>query len=409
MRIGSLNSALRSGSGQLGPAHAGAGRVAALRHKAGNDAVEHDAVVESQRWPAAVICVRHGLGARSARRRMTTSPVPLPVSRVSVRVWSCHYRFLDCGAIARSLSRRTRGRGKPKIGRPRRAVIAILRPRLGRLGRTGAQTLGSERRANGQSHDMHRSSRTRATSRPQPIWTRTTACVLAMSARRDCRYADAGDDETCAQNCVAPSPSLPTSPTCIELTPVGSAARLAGSGAWAKIVSADVLAELNDYVRDALIDAVGAGTSSLNSPPNSTPTMPSPSLRILATPTISRPCSTRWSRRTAPQSKDALSYPRGIRRAIDAARPDRGARTCTASVEVIDLLRDSGDLTTDFWEVYRRRRACISPVGTCQLSWVLHTAARSVAVADLMKREQTPDPGRRWTRRKSRCGFRNTR
>ena len=33
--------------GLLGPAHAGARGIAALRHEAGDDAVEHDAVVEA--------------------------------------------------------------------------------------------------------------------------------------------------------------------------------------------------------------------------------------------------------------------------------------------------------------------------------------------------------------------------
>jgi magnesium transporter len=57
---------------------------------------------------------------------------------------------------------------------------------------------------------------------------------------------------------------------------------------------------------------------------------------------------------------------------------------------VIDYLRAGDDLTTDFWEVFvvdERHH----PVGTCLLSWILR-AQRAVAVADVMKREQTLIP-----------------
>ena len=58
--------------------------------------------------------------------------------------------------------------------------------------------------------------------------------------------------------------------------------------------------------------------------------------------------------------------------------------------QVIDYLRAGDDLTTDFWEVFvvdERHH----PVGTCLLSWILR-AQRPVAVADVMKREQTLIP-----------------
>jgi magnesium transporter len=57
---------------------------------------------------------------------------------------------------------------------------------------------------------------------------------------------------------------------------------------------------------------------------------------------------------------------------------------------VIDYLRAGEALTTDFWEVFvvdERHH----PVGTCMLSWILRTP-RHVAVADVMKREQTLIP-----------------
>ena len=58
--------------------------------------------------------------------------------------------------------------------------------------------------------------------------------------------------------------------------------------------------------------------------------------------------------------------------------------------QVIDYLRGGDDLATDFWEVFVVDPQH-HPVGTCALSWILRTP-RGVAVADVMKREQTLIP-----------------
>ncbi|ANU07554.1 magnesium transporter [Paraurantiacibacter namhicola] len=58
--------------------------------------------------------------------------------------------------------------------------------------------------------------------------------------------------------------------------------------------------------------------------------------------------------------------------------------------DLIDYLRDNEDLPTEFFEVFvvdHRNH----PVGTCLLSWVLR-APRHIALADVMKREQTLIP-----------------
>ncbi|MBV9841702.1 MAG: magnesium transporter [Sphingomonadaceae bacterium] len=58
--------------------------------------------------------------------------------------------------------------------------------------------------------------------------------------------------------------------------------------------------------------------------------------------------------------------------------------------DVLDYLRSNEDLTTDFWEIFvvdERHH----PVGTCKLSWVMRTP-RGVAIADVMQREQTLIP-----------------
>jgi magnesium transporter len=58
--------------------------------------------------------------------------------------------------------------------------------------------------------------------------------------------------------------------------------------------------------------------------------------------------------------------------------------------DVLDYLRRNEDLTTDFWEIYVVDHAH-HPIGTCKLSWVLRTP-RSIAIADVMQREQTLIP-----------------
>jgi magnesium transporter len=58
--------------------------------------------------------------------------------------------------------------------------------------------------------------------------------------------------------------------------------------------------------------------------------------------------------------------------------------------DAIDYLRGHEELTTDFWEIFVVD-AAHRPVGTCQLSWILRTP-RGIAVADVMKREQTLIP-----------------
>ena len=57
---------------------------------------------------------------------------------------------------------------------------------------------------------------------------------------------------------------------------------------------------------------------------------------------------------------------------------------------LIDYLRENHQLTTEFWEVFVVD-AYHHPVGSCALSWILR-APRSVALADVMKRDQSLIP-----------------
>ncbi len=58
--------------------------------------------------------------------------------------------------------------------------------------------------------------------------------------------------------------------------------------------------------------------------------------------------------------------------------------------DLIDFLRESGELANEFWEVFIVD-ARYHPVGTCALSWILRTP-RSIALTDVMQRDQTLIP-----------------
>ena len=58
--------------------------------------------------------------------------------------------------------------------------------------------------------------------------------------------------------------------------------------------------------------------------------------------------------------------------------------------DLIDFMRENPDLATEFWEVFIVDPAH-HPVGSCALSWILRTP-RSVTLGDVMKRDQTLIP-----------------
>ena len=57
---------------------------------------------------------------------------------------------------------------------------------------------------------------------------------------------------------------------------------------------------------------------------------------------------------------------------------------------LIDFLREGRELTNEFWEVFIVDTR-FHPLGTCQLSWILRTP-RHIALTDVMKRDQTLIP-----------------
>ncbi|HEX8535212.1 MAG TPA: magnesium transporter, partial [Allosphingosinicella sp.] len=163
--------------------------------------------------------------------------------------------------------------------------------------------------------------------------------------------------------------------------------RRALAAAVADVLDADVFAEMNDWVRDELIDAlephevaVIAGEMDTDDAVAIIEDMEEDEQRAVL-------------RALDPDDRaaieEALTFPeesagRLMQRDLIAV-PEHWTVG-----QVIDYLRAGDDLTTDFWEIYvvdSRHH----PVGTCMLSWVLRTPRR-VRIADVMQREQTLIP-----------------
>ncbi len=194
---------------------------------------------------------------------------------------------------------------------------------------------------------------------------------------------DDGDDET-ARKLVAPLHPADVADL-IEL-----AARDEREGlvkALAGIVSPDVLAEMNEYVREDLLDELEpqqvadiAGQLETDD-------------AVALIEDLDRADQQAVLRAMDPDDRaaveEALSYPEES--AGRLMQRDLCAVPAHWNVgQVIDYLRSTADLPTDFWEVF-----VVSPdhhpVGTCKLSTILRTA-RGTPVGDIMSREQTLIP-----------------
>ena len=170
-----------------------------------------------------------------------------------------------------------------------------------------------------------------------------------------------------------------------ELTPNDRRADLAK--AITDLLDGDVFAEMNDYVREDLIDAlepheVADIASELDTDD-----------AVAIIEDMEEDDQRAVLRALDPDDRaaieEALSYPeesagRLMQRELIAV-PEHWTVG-----DAIDYLRGHEELTTDFWEIFVVDPAH-KPVGTCQLSWILRTP-RGVSIADVMKREQTLIP-----------------
>ncbi|NIJ36590.1 magnesium transporter [Sphingopyxis panaciterrae] len=153
------------------------------------------------------------------------------------------------------------------------------------------------------------------------------------------------------------------------------------------MLSADVLAEMNDYVREELIDLlapeqVAELASELDT---------DDAVAIIEDMEADDQQAVLEAMEPEDRAaiEDALSFPEES--AGRLMQRDLVAVPEHATVgDVIDRLREDTDLTSDFWEIFVVD-PMHKPVGTCQLSWILRTP-RDIAISDVMKREQTLIP-----------------
>ncbi|MBS0313878.1 MAG: magnesium transporter [Proteobacteria bacterium] len=159
------------------------------------------------------------------------------------------------------------------------------------------------------------------------------------------------------------------------------------AAALTDLLDGDVFAEMNDYVREDLIDEleprqVADIASELDT---------DDAVAIIEDmePAEQREVLRQMEPDDRAAIEEALSYPeesagRLMQRELIAV-PEHWTVG-----NVIDYLRGDDQLTTDFWEIFVVDPAH-HPVGSCQLSWILRTP-RNIAIADVMKREQTLIP-----------------
>ncbi len=194
---------------------------------------------------------------------------------------------------------------------------------------------------------------------------------------------DAGDDET-ARKLVEPLHPADVADL------IEAAARDEREGlvkALAGIVDADVLAEMNDWVREDLLDEMEpqqvadiAGQLETDD-------------AVALIEDLDEDDQQAVLERMEPDDRaaveEALGYPE------ESAGQLMQRELCAVPEhwkvgQVIDYLRSTADLPTDFWEVFVVS-ADHHPVGTCKLSTILRTPRNSL-VADIMAREQTLIP-----------------
>lgn len=153
------------------------------------------------------------------------------------------------------------------------------------------------------------------------------------------------------------------------------------------LLSADVIAEMNDHVRERLIDLlepeqVAEIASELDT---DDAVAMIEDLEIEDQQAILRAMEPR--ERAAIES--ALSFPEETAGRLMQREYVAVPEHVTVGA-VIDRLREDDGLTPDFWEIFVVD-PMHKPVGTCQLSWILRSQ-RHVTMGEVMKREQTLIP-----------------
>lgn len=163
--------------------------------------------------------------------------------------------------------------------------------------------------------------------------------------------------------------------------------RLVLAGAITDLMGSEVFAELNDHVRELLVEDLPAGAVADIAEQLETDDAVAMLEDLDEDDQQAVLAEMEPSDRAAIES--ALSYPEesaGRLMSRDFVAVPGHMRVG----DLIDYLRENKQLATEFWEVFIVDPAH-HPVGSCVLSWILR-APRHVALTDVMKRDQTLIP-----------------
>jgi len=171
----------------------------------------------------------------------------------------------------------------------------------------------------------------------------------------------------------------------IEL--LGRSERAQLAAAITDLMTSDVIAELNDYVREDLMEALPA--QAVATIAEQLDTDDAVQLIEDLDEADQRAVIAELEPETREAVSSALAYPEETAGRL-MSRDFVAVPEHLTVGDLIDFLREEGDLKHDFFEVFiidERHH----PVGTCALNWIL-TTPRSVRLTDVMKRDQTLIP-----------------
>ena len=153
------------------------------------------------------------------------------------------------------------------------------------------------------------------------------------------------------------------------------------------LMNAEVISELNDYVRESMVEALTA--SAVAEIAEQLDTDDAVQLIEDLAEVDQRAVLAEMGPEDRAAIENALSYPEETAGRLMQRELVAVPETMTVG-DLIDYLRDHDDLITEFFEIFVVDHR-FHPVGTCQLSWILRTP-RHVPLLDVMKRDQTLIP-----------------
>jgi len=163
--------------------------------------------------------------------------------------------------------------------------------------------------------------------------------------------------------------------------------RAALAHAISDLMGAEVFAELNDHVREALVEELPA--EDIADIAEEMETDDAVALLEDLEPEEQQAILAEMEPEERAAIESALAYPEETAGRLMSRDVIAVGEHMTVG-DLIDFLRESHQLATEFWEVFIVD-ARHHPVGTCQLSWILRSP-RSVSLVDVMKRDQTLIP-----------------